>query len=657
VVSASRKAFASWGALALLAAVLFAAVLATRPLVPGPADVSAALGQILLWQSLLPRAVSALICGAMLGLSGALLQRVLRNPIADPSTLGIASGAQLALTAATAYAPLLIEVSREAVAFTGGASAILVVFLLGWRRGLDPVTVVLSGSVISLVAAAVSTTIVLAKGEYVMSLYIWGAGSLAQQSWDAPLALLPRFAFGALAAFLLLRPLAVLGLDDSAAKSLGIALHAMRIAVLVVAVWLAASVTAEIGVIGFIGLAAPTLARASGARTPRDVLIAAPLIGALLLSVTDSAVQLLGSGFADLAPTGAVTALFGGPLLIWLLPRLKAHMRPGTNPLAQKRLHRPYWMMIGLAAAILAAGLAALMIGQGPHGWSLATGVLLSDLLPFRGPRIVAAGAAGAMLGAAGTLMQRMTGNPLAGPEILGVSAGAGVGLTVALYLAPSMAPQFLIAGLAGGALTTLIVMLLVAGRSGFGPERLLLAGLAMGALCMAIISTVLAQGDIRAFTLLVWMSGSTNNASSVEAWTGTVAAVAMILPLFMFWRWLDVLPLGEATSRSLGLPVRRARLVLAVFASVLTAVSSFLIGPLSMIGLVAPHLARLIGFARGRDQLAAAVLLGCAIMIAADWLSRIIAFPYQVPVGLFAALIGGPYLIWLLNRGAAHAR
>ena len=164
MVSASRKAFASWGALALLAAVLFAAVLATRPLVPGPADVSAALGQILLWQSLLPRAVSALICGAMLGLSGALLQRVLRNPIADPSTLGIASGAQLALTAATAYAPLLIEVSREAVAFTGGASAILVVFLLGWRRGLDPVTVVLSGSVISLVAAAVSTTIVLAKG-------------------------------------------------------------------------------------------------------------------------------------------------------------------------------------------------------------------------------------------------------------------------------------------------------------------------------------------------------------------------------------------------------------------------------------------------------------------------------------------------------------
>lgn len=646
-----------WSALALAAAVLFAAVLATRPVVPGPADLSEALGRILLWQSLLPRAASALICGAMLGLSGALLQRVLRNPIADPSTLGIASGAQLALTAATAYAPFLIAFSREAVAFAGGASAVGVLMLLGWRRGLDPVTVVLSGTVISLVAAAVSTTIILANGEYVFSLFVWGAGSLAQQSWHAPLALLPRFALGALAATLLLRPLAVLGLDDSAARSLGIALHAMRVAVLALAVWLAASVTAEMGVIGFIGLAAPTLARASGARTPRQLLIASPLIGAVLLSIADSAVQLLGSGFTDLAPTGVATALFGGPLLIWLLPRIRSHVRPSENPMAMARLRQPVLVGLGLSLLIAGVALAALVVGQGPDGWSLATGALFSDLLPFRGPRIVAAGAAGAMLGAAGTLMQRMTGNPLAGPEILGVSAGAGVGLAVALYLAPSTNPLFPIAGLSGGAFVTLIVMLVVAGRSGFGPERLLLAGIAMGALAMAVISTLLAQGGMEAYALLVWMSGSTNTAGPLQVWTGVVAALAMILPLLLFWRWLDVLPLGEATSRSLGLPVRRARLVLAVFASVLTAVSSFLVGPLSMIGLIAPHLARLIGFARGRDQLIAAVLIGCGVMITADWLSRVIAFPYQVPVGLFATLIGGPYLVWLLNRGAAHVR
>jgi iron complex transport system permease protein len=82
-----------------------------------------------------------------------------------------------------------------------------------------------------------------------------------------------------------------------------------------------------------------------------------------------------------------------------------------------------------------------------------------------------------------------------------------------------------------------------------------------------------------------------------------------------------------------------------------MTAIASFLVGPLSLTGLIAPHLSRLIGFRRPGHQLAAAVLIGAGVLTAADWLSRIVIYPYQVPVGLFAALVGGPYLIWLLTR------
>lgn len=89
--------------------------------------------------------------------------------------------------------------------------------------------------------------------------------------------------------------------------------------------------------------------------------------------------------------------------------------------------------------------------------------------------------------------------------------------------------------------------------------------------------------------------------------------------------------------------------------AALATAVASLLVGPLSLIGLIAPHLARLAGFAGSRDQLLAAILIGCGVMILADWLARLVVFPYQVPVGLFAALIGGPYMIWLLNRREGH--
>lgn len=645
-----------WALAALAAAVLLAAVIAARPSLSASPELARTLDGILLWHSLVPRAVTALLSGAALGLAGMLLQRVLRNPIADASTLGIASGAQLALTIASAYAPVLIAFSREGVALAGAFVAVALVLGLSWRRGLDPMAVVLSGMVVSLVAAAASATVILAKGEYVLSLFIWGAGSLNQQSWDAVLALAPRLTLSAVAAALLLRPLALLGLDEDVARGLGLTLHAARLAVLGIAIWLAASVTAEVGVIGFVGLAAPALARELGARTPRQMLLAAPALGALLLSITDSAVQLLGSGFNDLAPTGAATALFGGPLLLWLMRRVPPSLPPQASDVAWRsdRQARSLRSLVPLAVLIAMVAALGLVLGRGPDGWGWATGGLFWDLLPFRGPRLAAAGAAGALLGVAGCLMQRLTANPLAGPEVLGVSAGGGVGLLLALTLMPAN-PLAMLAGIAGGSLAVLLIMLLFAARPGIGPQRLLLAGIAMGALCMAVVSTAMAQGDLRAYMLLVWLSGSTNRAGPFEAWAGLIACIALILPLLLAVRWLDLLPLGEATSRSLGLSIERSRLCLAAMAALATAVASLLVGPLSLIGLIAPHLARLAGFARSRDQLLAAMLIGCGVMITADCLARLIVFPYQVPVGLFAALIGGPYLIWLLNRGGSR--
>src|SRR5690606_34385297 len=139
----------------------------------------------------------------------------------------------------------------------------------------------------------------------------------------------------------------------------------------------------------------------------------------------------------------------------------------------------------------------ALVLGRGPDGWNLPTGQLLADLLPFRVPRVIVACAAGAMLGAAGTLMQRLTGNPLAGPEVLGVSAGGGVGLALVLFLFPATHPLIPLIGVAVGSLAVILAMLAIAALPGFDPSRLLLAGIAMGSLAMAIVSTVLARGGM----------------------------------------------------------------------------------------------------------------------------------------------------------------
>ncbi len=651
---ARRRPLAFNGAMLGIACMLaFAALLVMRPQLSADMSDAAVLNRILLVDSLLPRSAIALIAGAALGLSGALLQRVLRNPIADASTLGIAAGAQLAMTIAVGLFPLLIGLPREISAFAGGLAAVLIVLALSWRRGLDPVTVALCGMMVTLVATALSVTIILARGEYAMSVFIWGAGALNQQSWDGVISLGPRLAIGIAAAVLLVRPLTIMSLDDKSARSLGLALHSMRFAVLALAVWLAASVTAQVGIIGFLGLAAPYLARFCGARRTRQLLIAAPLAGAGLLFLTDCAVQLLSPGFTDLAPTGAATALLGGPLLLLLLPRLhSAHaLRADGAPLVRRTLIAPNRALALLALSFMLLIALALSVGRNIDGWQAAIGGQFWELLPFRLPRTLVSATAGAMLAAAGFIMQRLTGNPLASPEVLGVSAGGGAGLTAALFLFSFPSPAITITAMTIGALIAFLAMLAISARGGFGPERLLLSGIAIGALCMAIVTVVLARGDLRGYLLLTWLSGSTNRAGSFEAWTGIVA-VGLLIPLLpILRRWFDVLPLGGGVARSVGLPVAISRLLLSVLAALLTAIPSFLVGPLSLTGLIAPHLARLVGFRQTGKQLAASLLFGAMLLTLADWLSRMVIFPYEVPVGLFAALIGGPYLIWFLTR------
>ncbi|MCA0003944.1 MULTISPECIES: Fe(3+)-hydroxamate ABC transporter permease FhuB [unclassified Mesorhizobium] len=639
-----------WGLLAGLAALLFA----WRVGMQQPASVPDDLRHVILFYSSLPRAFVAVLAGAVLGLSGLLLQHVLRNPLAEPSTLGISGGAQLAMTLASLYAPLLMERSQGLVAFAGGTAAVLLVLALTWRRGLEPVSVVLAGMMVALTASSVSAALILANGDYLFSLFIWGGGSLVQQDWQPAIALTIRLAAGAAAALMLLRPLTILGLDDASARGLGVARHTSRFLIIALAVWMATTVAAQIGVIGFVGLAAPALATLSGARTLRQKLVAAPLIGAVLLWLTDGLVQLAAGAGGERIPTGAGTALLGGPLLLWLLPRLRMFEWPhlGSNGAAPRKARRPWLIIFVLLALTFAAAALALVVGRGPAGWSIAGCDLLADLVSWRAPRVGVAAAAGAMLAAAGVVIQRVTGNPLASPEVLGVGTGAGAGLTAVLTVSATAGLGWQLAGSAAGSLAALAAMLAIAAKAKFGADRLLLAGIAMSALCSALITATIAMGNAQSYMLLRWLSGSTGQATALDASVALACLLPLTPPLFLAARWLDILPLGADSARGLGVPVAGGRLMLVVVSALLTALAALIVGPLSFVGLIAPHLARFLGFWRARIHLAGAMLLGALLMTISDWLSRMAAFPYELPVGLFASLLGGPYLVYLLAKG-----
>ncbi len=614
---------------------------------PDP-DVTA---QMLLHHTVLPRIFVALMAGAGLGLAGAVLQRILRNPLAEPATLGISAGAYLTLSIASLWFPALLASGPEWIAFSGAVVALLAILSLSWNKGLSPVTVTLAGMIVSLYCGAVSAVLTLFNHDFLTGIFFWGAGYLDQQDWSGVLFLSPRLLLVAIVIMLLVRPLTLLGLDDSNARSLGLSIATYRLIALVAAAALTAVVTASVGIISFVGLAGPALARASGARHTGEHLFWSALTGALLLTATDQIVLSLPVTYR-LFPTGAVTALLGAPLLFLLIRRLKLLTPPQAEPgSAPRRLRHPLVAVTLLAALLVPAFWVAISAGQGPAGWSFAAGAETVSLFDWRSPRALAAFSGGAMLALAGAILQRMTGNPMASPEVLGVSSGAMLGVILLLLTAAAPTRTDQIAAGAVGAFAVLFLMLALSRKPGFSGDRLLLIGITLGSVSGFVMAVLMTSQDPRLGQLLAWLSGSTYAVRPREALLSSALLLAAFVCIPLIRRWLELLPLGLATASASGIPIAYSRNILFSISALLTAGATILVGPLSFAGLMGPHLARLAGFPRAGTQLAASAIIGGLVLLVADWLGRNLIFPFQIPAGLLATVVGGPFLLVLIAR------
>ncbi|MBI6169060.1 Fe(3+)-hydroxamate ABC transporter permease FhuB [Serratia marcescens] len=609
--------------------------------------------QMLFHYSLLPRLTVSLLAGAGLGLVGVLFQQVLRNPLAEPSTLGVAAGAQLGLTIATLWVLPGGEFTRQLAAMVGAIVVGGLVFGVAWGKRMSPVTLILAGLVLGLYCGAVNSLLALFHYDQLQGMFLWGTGALNQQDWSAVQFLLPRLLVAGLLAALLLRPLTLLGLDDGVARNLGLGLSMARFCALGLAIIFSAMLVSAVGVIGFIGLFAPLMAKMLGARRLAHRMMLAPLLGALLLWLTDQVMLGVTQVWREI-PTGAATALFGAPLLLWLLPRLRSAATPPPMNLGDKvpaeRGNLPGWILVG--GLVLLIGLAlALMLGKNAGGWHWSLGAELDALLPWRWPRVLSALAAGMMLAVAGTLIQKLTGNPMASPEVLGISSGAAFGVVMMLFMVPGDAFVWLLPAGSLGAAATLLIIMIAAGRGGFSTERMLLAGIALSTAFTTVIFLLLASGDPRMGGLLTWLSGSTYSVEPAQALRTALIAAGLLVLAPLCRRWLTILPLGGATARSVGIALTPARLTILLLAATLTAMATLTVGPLSFVGLMAPHMARMLGFRRALPQMVIAALLGGLLMVFADWCGRMLLFPYQIPAGLLATFIGAPYFVYLLRK------
>lgn len=608
--------------------------------------------EILLLQSYsLPRIAMALLAGGLLGFASLLLQQVMGNPLASDNTLGISAGAQFALFMVMIFAPSWLEVGSSLIALGGAALSLLLVLTLAMRKTMSPLLLILAGLVVNLYFGSFSALVMLFRPEEARGLALWGAGSLVQESWrDSQMLALQAVPCLALIAALI-RPLTILSLNDNNAQSLGVPVGKLRLIGVLISAYLIASVVSAVGMLGFVGLASATIVRQLGVRTLKGQLLGALAGGALLLAITDLLLQLLAHFYAINLPTGAVTALLGTPLLLWLMFKAMPVGRlTDSSPPASRHFQRRYLAVI-IGGLLLTIWL-ALAAGRDTSGWILLEfSKLNAPIFELRLPRLLIAAAVGILLAVAGVLLQRLTLNPMASPELLGVSSGTSMGILALLFFSSvAQSSLFWLAGIAG-ALIALLVLTAINQRNGMLPEKILLTGISLSALFDTLQRLAIASGDPRAYQLINWTSGSTQGFDSQFALPFFVASLALLAFSLMFSRWLELLALQAPMAQALGLNLKRARYLLILFSALLTAVATLVIGPLSFIGLLVPHIARFVGVSKARNQILLSALLGSLIMLFADWLGRQMLFPYEVPAGLVATLIGGSYFLLMVRR------
>lgn len=278
-----------------------------------------------------------------------------------------------------------------------------------------------------------------------------------------------------------------------------------------------------------------------------------------------------------------------------------------------------------------------------------------SIVVDARLPRVVLGAVVGAGLAVCGMALQAVVRNPLADPMLLGVSSGASVGAVVILVFGAGALQVFTmpLAAFLGAFLALVAVYFLARSSGRMTTVRLILAGVAVAEVLSAVASLLIVTSDDphKTQAAVRWMLGGLGGATWGMVWVPAAAVFLGVVVLLAFTRPLNLLYTGEEAAASLGLDVHRFRagmfVVVALMVGAMVAVS----GTIGFVGLIMPHVVRLLVGADHRRALPAAALLGAAFLVLCDIVARTVAAPEELPVGILTALVGGPFFLWLMRR------
>ncbi len=324
-----------------------------------------------------------------------------------------------------------------------------------------------------------------------------------------------------------------------------------------------------------------------------------------------------------------------------------------------------------LAGIVLSAGLGQLAIGPAdvigsllravglPNGWAPEDALIEQTLWQIRLPRVAMSLLVGALLAVAGAVMQAVFANPLAEPGVVGVSSGAALGAAASIAFGLTFLGGWTTAvfAFAGGLVATFVVYSTARAQGRTESVTLVLTGIAVNAFAGAGLALLMTVGDSGSREQIVfWQLGSMNGSRWGEVGVSALVGGAAVIAALLLARQYDLLALGDRTAAHLGVRVERLRILSIVLVALLTGAAVAFVGIISFVGLVVPHIVRMILGPSNRLLIGASALLGAALLVLADLLARTLVPATDLPIGVLTSLVGSPFFYWLIRRNRRRA-
>ena len=308
-------------------------------------------------------------------------------------------------------------------------------------------------------------------------------------------------------------------------------------------------------------------------------------------------------------------------------------------------------MIIGLAAGSAGFGLSTVL--QGISNPSDADNALMHDIIwQLRFPRVLLAALLGATLSLGGMVFQALLRNPLAEPYILGISGGSAIGAIVGILMGLARFPGIWLTAFTGSLLTLCVLYLMASGRSMLRNNSLLLSGVMVNAFCAAVIMFLISMAqDSRLHNIIFWLMGDLASATMNNVLALTCTVVPCFVIIFLRSHSLNLLALGNDLAHSMGVNIKATTSLMLIITSLMISATVSYCGLVGLVGLVMPHMLRLVLGPDHRVLAPASIMGGAAFMVVCDTLSRTLPDQGEMPVGVITALIGAPLFVYLLKR------